>query len=264
MRATCRSALFLLIITSGCHYNKLLKSDDCSRKYEEGLRYARRGKCTRAYPLLESCIPYYRGRDEYARIILALAECDIEEGDYETAKERYKFLATLYAGTSIEEEALYKYAYTSYLTSGPYDLDSRSIIEAISVLNMFLARFPTSQYADTIKNLLALLNTDLFKKEYEIALLYYKIEDYLAAKTSFSNLLEKYPVLASRPEVYYYLLKSSYLYALNSIPSKQHARYSEFIDLCNRYLYYLEKTRYFQEIETMKKEAEKALGTEEK
>jgi len=241
----------LVLVFVSCAYRKLLKSEDCKVKYDAGMKYFEAGKCNKAYPLLEGCIPYFRGGEEFANIIFALAECDIQEGNYDAARERYKYLSTLYSGTPIEEKALYKYAVTSYMLAGPHDLDSKSIVEAASVLDVFLSRFPKSKYADTIRTYKEELQKSLYLKEFEIAKLYFDIEDYKAAKTSFMNLIEDYSHADISEEVYYYLLKSAYMFAYNSSPQKQRERYQDFINLYDTYVRNIKKESFRKELRDM-------------
>ena len=53
---------------------------------------------------------------------------------------------------------------------------------------------------------------------------------YKAAVTAFKRALEKYPVSPYREEEYFLLVKSHYLYALNSVESKRRERYQQTVD----------------------------------
>lgn len=226
--------IFLIAICFSCKYQKLLKSTNYEEKYAKGIEYYKKGNCSKAYPLLEDCIPYFRGRDEMKEIIFMLGECDMSDGNYETAKERFKYLSNLFRGTETEEKALFYYVINSYLLSSDYDLDNKGAIETISSANVFLARFPQSQFVDSVRTIKRKMETNLFTKELDIAFLYFTIEDYKAARYAFEYLFERYPGIECS-KCYWAFLKSAYLLAKNSSIQKRRERYNDFIQLYKTY-----------------------------
>ncbi len=237
------SVLFIFMVSCG-EYQKIMKSEDYKMKFEAGMKYYSQGKCDKAYQLLEDCIPYYRGKEEYREIIFALADCDMRDGNYETARERYKYLSSLYAGTTVEEKALFYTVVCDYLLSNDYDLDSKNSIEAMSSASIFMIKFPNSPYADSVKKIRNKLFDRKFRKEAEIAYLYYNMEDYKASKASFMNLLEKYQNTYFGESEYFYLLSSAFLLAKNSSVEKQYERYREFLDLFSLYHNFIKNKEY--------------------
>ena len=74
------------------------------------------------------------------------------------------------------------------------------------------------------------LNDRLDQKAYESAKLYYKMEDYLAARVALRNVLKDNAENVYREEVLYYTALASYHYARLSVSAKQKERYLVFAD----------------------------------
>ena len=74
------------------------------------------------------------------------------------------------------------------------------------------------------RDMLVDLNERLDKKAYEAAKLYYKMEDYLASRVAFRNVIKDDAENVYREDILYYIAMSSYKYAYLSVPSKQKER----------------------------------------
>ena len=74
------------------------------------------------------------------------------------------------------------------------------------------------------------LGERLDRKAYENAKLYYKMEDYKAARVAFKNVLKDDADNIYREEILYYSAMSSYKYAEMSVKNKQKERYMVFLD----------------------------------
>ena len=74
------------------------------------------------------------------------------------------------------------------------------------------------------------LGERLDRKAYENAKLYYRMEDYLAARVAFKNVLRDDADNVYREEILYYSAMSSYKYAEMSVRAKQKERYLVFMD----------------------------------
>ena len=79
------------------------------------------------------------------------------------------------------------------------------------------------------------MHRKLMKKDYEIAYGYYYIEEYHAAYESFKNFLNLYPDAPSREDAMYYMLRSSYLYAIGSREEKKRERLQQVVNDFDRF-----------------------------
>ena len=95
------------------------------------------------------------------------------------------------------------------------------------------------------------LNARLDKKAYEAAKLYYKMEDYLASRVAFRNVLKDDADNIYREDILYYIAMSSYKYALYSVPAKQKERYLTFVDDYLNFVGELPDSHYRKELDAL-------------
>ena len=104
------------------------------------------------------------------------------------------------------------------------------------------------------------LNERLDKKAYESAKLYYKMEDYLASRVAFKNVLKDDAENMYREDILYYIAMSSYKYAHQSVPEKQKERYLAFVDDYLNFIGEIPESQYRKELDSVYQRAQKALG----
>ena len=104
------------------------------------------------------------------------------------------------------------------------------------------------------------LNERLDKKAYENARLYYKMEDYLASRVAFKNVLKDDADNIYREDILYYIAMSSYKYAHESVPAKQKERYLAFVDDYLNFVGEIPESHYRKELDVVYSRAQKALG----
>ena len=112
------------------------------------------------------------------------------------------------------------------------------------------------------RDMLEDLNERLDKKAYEAAKLYYKMEDYLASRVAFRNVLKDDADNIYREDILYYIAMSSYKYAHLSVPSKQKERYLTFVDDYLNFVGEIPDSKYKKELDVIYRKAQKALGRE--
>ena len=112
------------------------------------------------------------------------------------------------------------------------------------------------------RDMLVELNERLDRKSYEAAKLYYKMEDYLASRVAFRNVLKDDAENVYREDILYYIAMSSYKYAQLSVPSKQKERYLTFVDDYYNFIGELPESEYRKELDMVYRKAQKALGRE--
>ena len=104
------------------------------------------------------------------------------------------------------------------------------------------------------------LNERLDRKAYENAKLYYKMEDYLASRVAFKNVLKDDAENIYREDILYYIAMSSYKYAHESVPAKQKERYLSFVDDYLNFIGELPESNYRKELDVVYNRAQRALG----
>jgi outer membrane protein assembly factor BamD len=237
--------LLPVIGLTGCSdYQKLLKSNDYEKKYETAVNLYEEGDYYRALQLFDQVIPVFRGKDRAEDLFYYYAYSYYNQGDNVMASYYFKRFAKSYPNSSRAEEAWYMSAYCKFLESPRYSLDQTNTHEAINELQAFANRHPNSERLDKVNELIDKLRAKLEKKNYEQAKLYFKMEEYQAAIVSFNNLLKNYPDTEFREESLFNILEAKYIYAKNSVSSKQPERYQEAIEAYDRLVSFYPDTEY--------------------
>ena len=88
-------------------------------------------------------------------------------------------------------------------------------------------------------------------KDYEIAVGYYNTESYRAAVVSLNNFLKNYPDSPYREEAMYYIVKSGYIYAINSREDKMKERLHQVINNFDKFAVTFQNSKYMAECQTI-------------
>ena len=116
----------------------------------------------------------------------------------------------------------------------------KETIQAIEKLQLFINKYPESQYLADANALIKELDYKLEKKAFEIAKQYNKIanyesSDFEAAIKSFDLFLIEYPGSVFREDAMFYRLDSAYKLGVNSIKSKKETRLNSAITYYNSF-----------------------------
>ncbi len=229
-KITLKIATICLLITSCNGYNKLLNSNDYDAKYVAAMKYYNENSFSRAAQLFENLTLYYRGKENAENIAWYYAMSLYKEKDYYMAGFQFKRFARQFPYSDRLEDACYYSAYCKYIDSPEYNLDQSQTQEAIEEFENYVERWPRSTRIPEVNNCLDELRKKLTRKDYEIAYGYYFIEEYHAAYESFKQFLNNYPEATMREDAMYYMLESSYRYAINSREDKMYERLQQVIN----------------------------------
>lgn len=243
------SIVSILSTWSCSSYSKLLKSTDNDAKYEAAVDYYEKKDYNRALELFDLLQSAFRGTNKGEDINYYSAYCYYYIEDYTVASFYFKRYAETFPGSPRAEECMYMNAYCYYLDSPRPSLDQSNTNLAITELQVFMDAYPKSEHIPGCNILMDELRDKLELKAFNIAVMYYRMEDYMASITSFENLLKNFPDTDRREEVLKYMARGYYEYADRSIPSKQRERFEKAIDAYNSLLYMYPDSEYLKGLE---------------
>ena len=137
----------------------------------------------------------------------------------------------------------------SYFMLSPiFSLDQDDTNTAIEKLQIFINRYPNSEFTSEAIELIEQLQNKLEKKEFEISKQYYTIRDYNSAIRSLDNFVADYPGTIFREEALYYRWLSTYEIAINSIESKIIERVTELERSLVNFLRYYPETIFIEDL----------------
>jgi outer membrane protein assembly factor BamD len=97
-------------------------------------------------------------------------------------------------------------------------------------MQMFMARYPNSERISECREIITEMIDKLVEKSFISAKLYYDLGYYKSAILALRNSLIEYPDTKYREELMFLILKSTYLLADGSVPSKQRERFQSTVD----------------------------------
>lgn len=188
--------------------------------------------------LYEELIPIVKGTERAEEVYYYYAWSEYNMGDYIISQYHFKNFTKQFPLSKHTEECYFMNAYCYYLTSANYKLDQTSTKAAIKEFQSFVDIYPESTKIDSCNTLIDQLHYKLEKKDYEIVKQYFKVDDWKAAIVSTKNFIKEYPASQYNDEMFYLMIDSYYLLAINSIRSKKEERldfaienYVKFVDL---------------------------------
>ena len=240
-------AVICLSLQSCSDYDKMLKSTDYDAKFTAAKQYYDEERYTRARQLFENLSLYYRGTEHAEDILWYYAMTQLKSGMYYSAGYQFNLYSRRYPYSERAEEAAFLSAYCNYMESPSYTLDQTMTKNAIAELEQFSQRYPQSIHMPEVNNYLDELNNKLMMKEYEIAYGYYFTESYRAAVVSLNQFLSNYPDSPKREEAMFYIIKSSYEYAINSREDKQKERLQQTVNHFDKFATTFRNSKFLSE-----------------
>ncbi len=220
-------------------FRKLQKSTNWREKYDAAVRYYERGEkgdYIKASMLFEEILPIIRGTEEAEKANFYYAYSHFHQGLYVESAFYFKSFYETYSRSEFAMESMYMHAHSLFLDSPVKELDQTSSIEAVSAMQQFINRYPSSEYTEQASNTINELQRKLEAKAYNNAVLYKKLSQHNSAVIAFENFSKDYPDSELNEEINFFKLESQYLYARRSIPSKQKERYEKTIEFYQNFL----------------------------
>ncbi len=256
-------SLFILftVVFTGCksRFEKLRASTDVAKKYQEAIRLYNKKDYSKALVLFDDLVQRYRGRSESEDLYYYYAYTNYKLKDYLSARYHFKTFADTYPSSPKAEECRFLAAYCFYLDSPNYSLDQDNTYKAIESLQLFINLYPKSERVVEASKLIADLREKLERKSFENAKLFLDIGDYQAATIAFRNSAKDFPDTEFAEEMEYLTIQAQYLYAKNSLETKQEERYNEAIEEYGRFVERYPKSTYAKEADDLKKASLKGI-----
>lgn len=226
------AAIALLTVFAACksQYELLLEGNDTQAKYDAAFDYFNAGKYSKASQLFESLSVITNGtaRDDTVQYYWGLS--NYRAKDYYTAETNFERFIQNYPRSEFAESAEFLRLDCLFRSCLRYELDQTPSYKAITAISEYLINHPGTEYRDVCEHMLDDLEERLDHKAYDNAYLYYKMEDYLAARVALRNVLKDDADNRYREEILYYTAMASYKYADMSVTAKQKERFLVFYD----------------------------------
>jgi len=252
-------AFSLLISLSACKFQKLIKSGSVDAKYEMAVKLYSQKDYSRAIQLFDQLTGAMRATEKSQKIAYYYAYCYYNQRDYTLAAYYFKRYSTNYPNSVEAEECMYMSAYCNFLNSPEYTLDQTVTYDALKELQLFTNTYPTSKRVSECNDLIDKLRLKLEMKDYRIAKMFYRMDDYAASITMLKNILKDYPDTPHKEEVLFLVVKSYHKFAEESILEKQKDRHLKAIVAYNDFVALYPESKFISEAADLKEKSKKEL-----
>lgn len=249
-----------IFVGSSCKYQKLLKSTDNELKYQKAKEYYDNRDFAKAMTLFEQITPIYRGTERGEEVSYLFAYCNYYLRDYVMAGHYFRRFSTSFPNSERTMESSFMSAYCYYLDAPKHSLDQETTRQAINEFKLYISRYPNSEKIAEANKLIDELWSRLEKKSYENAMLYYRVEQYKAAVVALRASLKEFPDSKFREEILYYIIKSNYQYAINSVFSKTKERLADTSRDYKTFARNFPESKYMKEVSRINDDITRRIG----
>jgi outer membrane protein assembly factor BamD len=254
-------AALAALVSCKSQYETLLSSNDVDAKYKAAMEYFNNKKYLKAGQLFESMAILTDGteRDDTVRYYWGLS--NYRYRDYYTAESNFEKFIIKYPQSPFTSDARFLRIDCLYRATYRWELDQTPTRSCLATILEYEREFPDeTEHIEACELMRADLNDRLDRKAFENARIYYKMEDYLAARVALRNVLKDNAENAYREDILYYTAMASYHYARMSVPAKQKERYLTFVDDYLNFAGEYPESAYRRELDAMYRRSQRALG----
>ena len=256
-------AAALAVLAGSCksQYEILLSSNDVDAKYKAAMEYFNNKKYLKSAQLFESMAILTDGteRDDTVRYYWALSNYRYK--DYYTAESNLAKFIEKYPTSPFTEDARFLRLDCLYRATYRWELDQTPTRNCLAYITEYVTEYPTDgPHLEACVKMIDDLKERLDRKAFENARLYYKMEDYLAARVALRNVLKDNADNLYREDILYYTAMASYHYARMSVQAKQKERYLVFVDDYLNFVGEYPDSKYRRELDAMNRRSQRALG----
>lgn len=241
-------------------YEVLLSSGDVDAKYEAAMNYFNLKKYQKAAQLFESMAVLTSGteRDDTVQYYWGLSNYRYK--DYYTAESNFARFVENFPRSPFAPEAEFYRLDCLYRATYRWELDQLPTRSCMAAIAEFIRERPDDVHIPACKDMIIDLQDRLDRKDFEAGKLYYKMEDYPAARIKLQNVLKTNADNFYREDVLYYTAMSSYHYARLSVARKQKDRYLTFVDDYLNFVGEYPESKHRSELDRLYRQVQKITG----
>ena len=242
-------------------FETLMSSNDVDAKYKAAMDLFNEGKYLKAGQLFESMAILTDGTERDDTVLYYWGLSNYRYRDYYTAESNLTKFITKYPQSPFTEDARFLRLDCMYRSTLRWELDQTPTRNCLAGITEYVTEYPAdAPHLEACLEMIRDLKDRLDRKAFENARLYYKMEDYLAARVALRNVLKDNADNGYREDILYYTAMASYHYARMSVPAKQKDRYLTFVDDYLNFIGENPESKYRRELDAMYRRSQRALG----
>jgi outer membrane protein assembly factor BamD len=220
----------LIMLTACSGYNRIVKGDDYTKKFEFANELYAKKQFLRSVTLYEQIYQRMPKTGEGELAYYRIGKAYFEEKDFTMGGYYLTSFTQRFPFSPKAADAQFSAAICAVNNSPDYTNDQNDTDVAINALQTFINTYPTSELVDSCNRIMDQMRLKLELKDFESVRLYAKTENFRAAVVSAQSFLDNFPLSKFKEEAVYLLVKNSYLLTINSIENKKMERIEQTIE----------------------------------
>jgi outer membrane protein assembly factor BamD len=195
--------------------------------YKEAENYYASGRYEEAINQYKKVKEAYSSPELTTQAELKIADAHFDNKAYVEAAAAYEDFRKLHPKNENSPYALYRLALSHYLQITGIDVDQTPVKNAVFAMEAFLTQYPSSQYAEEVKQKLADCRMKQLEYENYVGNFYLRTGKYEPAIKRLNDAVLRFPGTPKLDETYYYLGKA---YLKSGDKAQAKALYQKFVN----------------------------------
>lgn len=195
--------VFILILLWGCGSSVDIASMEPQERLQYAIALYEEEDYEEAVKEFEALLLQYPGSSIVDDALYYLALTKFQRGEYILAAYEFSKLIKSMPASEFVADAQFMLAESYYQLSPNYNLDQTYTKKAIEEYQAFIDFFPLNEKVSVAEQKINELNIKLAKKDYNIAIIYEKLDYYTAAMKYYDNVVDTYHDTEYAPKALY-------------------------------------------------------------
>ncbi|RYE26456.1 MAG: outer membrane protein assembly factor BamD [Sphingobacteriales bacterium] len=241
---------FCIALLSACGgVEQVRKSNDINYKLTKANEYYDKKKYQQANQLYFDLLPVMKNTKNYEPLYYRYAYSFWYMKDYTSASYHFKNFTDFFPASKEADEVEYMTALALYKLSPKPSLDPTNTMKAMEAMQSYINTHPNAKQLDEANRIVDECRKKLEEKDADAAKLYYNISQYKAACIAYKSVLRNYPESPKSDYYQFMIVRAWYLYAQQSLESKQEERYAASLNAYQELVDGFPKSQYLREAE---------------
>ncbi|MCX8014549.1 MAG: outer membrane protein assembly factor BamD, partial [candidate division WOR-3 bacterium] len=188
------SLMFILVIFLNCgNRQTIVVTNSPEQAFNIAMDFFQTKKYNKAIEQFRNIVFSYPGTSYAVDAQFYLADAYFQKKDYYAAITEFEFFINSFTGSQYQEEAIYKLALCYFNIAPSVIKDQNMLLKSLDLLAELQERFPETKYQTEILRLRQKIYDRWAEKSFRIGELYYKGEEYTAARVYFDYVQNEFP-----------------------------------------------------------------------
>lgn len=205
MRPFLFTCMGLLLISSGCAWFQDKTEKPAEELIREGIAYYEAGDYKDAIASFEKLRDWYPFSRYAILAELKIADAHFNLEAYSDAIFAYEEFEQLHPRNEAIPYVIYRIGRSYFNQIDTIDRDQSNATKALETYRRLVRQYPQDAYAGMARSDMVACYQSLSGHEFYVGLFYYKNKNYEAAKSRFTNVIQKYPDVGHHHEALTYL-----------------------------------------------------------